>query len=119
MKIDRDIRDDIALITMDDGKMNAITRAAMTDLNAALDKAEADARAVVLAGRPGSFCAGFHLPTMQGDDQETTRELSLAGGHSELRCPLKRLARLGDEFLETVEIGDPISVHEDGTVEIG
>jgi predicted aconitase with swiveling domain len=26
---------------------------------------------------------------------------------------------LGDEFLETVQMGDPISVHEDGTVEIG
>ena len=26
---------------------------------------------------------------------------------------------LGDEFLETVKMGDPISIHEDGTVEIG
>jgi predicted aconitase with swiveling domain len=26
---------------------------------------------------------------------------------------------LGDEFLETVQMGDPIAVHEDGTVEIG
>ena len=26
---------------------------------------------------------------------------------------------LGDEFLETVKMGDPISVHEDGTVEVG
>ena len=26
---------------------------------------------------------------------------------------------LGDEFLETVQMGDPISVHEDGTVEVG
>ncbi len=27
--------------------------------------------------------------------------------------------RLGDEFLETVQMGDPISVSEDGTVEVG
>ena len=27
--------------------------------------------------------------------------------------------RLGDEFLETVQMGDPITIHEDGTVEIG
>ena len=26
---------------------------------------------------------------------------------------------LGDEFLETVQMGDPISIHEDGKVEIG
>ena len=25
---------------------------------------------------------------------------------------------LGDEFLETVQMGDPISIHEDGTVEV-
>jgi predicted aconitase with swiveling domain len=27
--------------------------------------------------------------------------------------------RLGDEFLETVQTGDPIAVHEDGSVEVG
>ena len=26
---------------------------------------------------------------------------------------------LGDEFLETVQMGDPISIHPDGTVEVG
>ena len=26
---------------------------------------------------------------------------------------------LGDEFLKTVQTGDPITIHEDGTVEIG
>jgi len=26
---------------------------------------------------------------------------------------------LGDEFLETVNTGDPIAIHEDGTVEVG
>ena len=26
---------------------------------------------------------------------------------------------LGDDFLETVQMGDPITIHEDGTVEIG
>ena len=27
--------------------------------------------------------------------------------------------RLGDDFLQTVQMGDPIAVHEDGTVEVG
>jgi hypothetical protein len=26
---------------------------------------------------------------------------------------------LGDEFLNTVKSGDPIAIHEDGTVEVG
>ena len=26
---------------------------------------------------------------------------------------------LGDDFLESVQTGDPIAVHEDGTVEVG
>ena len=26
---------------------------------------------------------------------------------------------LGDEFLETVQMGDPIAIYEDGTVEVG
>ena len=26
---------------------------------------------------------------------------------------------LGDEFLETVQMGDPIAIREDGTVEVG
>jgi hypothetical protein len=26
---------------------------------------------------------------------------------------------LGDEFLESVKTGDPIAIHEDGTVEVG
>jgi hypothetical protein len=26
---------------------------------------------------------------------------------------------LGDEFLKTVDNGDPIAIHEDGTVEVG
>ena len=58
MDISLDIQDDVALVTMDDGKKNAITIEAFQGLEAALDKAEADAAAVVLAGRPGSFCAG-------------------------------------------------------------
>jgi len=26
---------------------------------------------------------------------------------------------LGDEFMDNVKTGDPISIHEDGTVEVG
>jgi len=49
------MRDDVALITMEDGKKNAVTQQALAELIVAFDKAEADAKAVVLAGRPGSL----------------------------------------------------------------
>ena len=84
MDVSIDLQDDLALITLDDGKKNAITQQALADLNVALDKAEADAKAVVLAGRPGSFCAGFHLPTMTGGD--TKAILSLGQGRRQARA---------------------------------
>jgi len=64
MSISLDIQNDVALITMDDGKANAINFALMEALNEALDKAEADAKAIVLTGREGRFSGGFDLGMM-------------------------------------------------------
>ncbi len=57
-------RDSVALVTLDDGKANALGYELMDQLFAALDRAEQECQAVVLAGRPGRFCAGFDLRTM-------------------------------------------------------
>ena len=72
--------DDIAVVTLDDGKKNTITIEAMKDLDAAMDEAEGRATAVVLAGRPGSFCAGFDLSVMLGDDPAAIAEIGRRGG---------------------------------------
>jgi len=57
------IEDGIAWITMDDGKVNALSSEMIGEIGAALDAAE-NARAVtVLRGREGIFSAGFDLPT--------------------------------------------------------
>ena len=56
-----EITNDIALIRMDDGKANAINFEMIAALNAALDTAEAEAKAIVLAGRDGRFSGGFDL----------------------------------------------------------
>lgn len=85
MNVSIDMQEDVALITMDDGKKNAITLEALADLNEALDKAEADAKAVVLAGREGSFCAGFDLATMTSGDASKIMPLSNGGGKFALR----------------------------------
>lgn len=54
--------DSIATITMDDGKVNALSPAMIAGLNAALDRAAADrAAVVVLTSAARAFSAGFDL----------------------------------------------------------
>ena len=53
MSVTTDIQDGVALIQMDDGKANAFSPDHISAMNDALDKAEADAKAFIIAGRPG------------------------------------------------------------------
>jgi len=53
-----------ALLQMDDGKANALSPALVDELLTALARAEKEAAAVVLLGRPERFCAGFDLRVM-------------------------------------------------------
>jgi enoyl-CoA hydratase len=55
----------VATITMDDGKVNALSPAMFEQLGTALDRAEIDSAAVVLTGRPGRFSGGFDLGILQ------------------------------------------------------
>lgn len=71
----------VAVIRIDDGKANAISHEVLDGLHEALDRAEAEARAVVIAGRDGRFSAGFHLPTMTAG---TTEMRGLVGAGAEL-----------------------------------
>jgi enoyl-CoA hydratase len=59
-----ELRDKVAVLGMDDGKANALGYPMMEALDAALDRAEREASAVVLAGRKGRFSAGFDLAEM-------------------------------------------------------
>ncbi|HHH30608.1 MAG TPA: crotonase/enoyl-CoA hydratase family protein [Polyangiaceae bacterium] len=52
---------DVAVLTMDDGKANALSPSMIAQLNEALDRAEREAKAVLLTGREGKLCAGFDL----------------------------------------------------------
>jgi enoyl-CoA hydratase len=62
--------DVVATITMDDGKVNALSPAMQAELNKALDQAEADGAVAVLSGRDGVFSAGFDLGVMRGGGDE-------------------------------------------------
>jgi enoyl-CoA hydratase len=51
----------VATITMDDGKVNALSPSMLAELMGALDRAEADGAVVILTGRASTFSAGFDL----------------------------------------------------------
>jgi len=53
-----------AVVQLDDGKANALSVAMIDGVLEALTRAEAEASAMVLAGRPDRFCAGFDLRVM-------------------------------------------------------
>ena len=55
----------VARITMDDGKVNALSVPMLSQVNRALDRAEAEGAVVVLGGRAGTFSAGFDLATLR------------------------------------------------------
>jgi enoyl-CoA hydratase len=61
--------DGVAVISLDDGKANALSHEVLLQLDAALDDA-ADAKAMSIIGRPGKFCAGFDLNVMRSGPQE-------------------------------------------------
>jgi enoyl-CoA hydratase len=60
-----EIAEGVAWITLDDGKVNALSSARLRELGEALDRAERAAAVTVLTGREGIFSAGFDLGTFQ------------------------------------------------------
>lgn len=70
-----------AVVTMDDGKANALSDTMIAALLAALTRAESEATAMVLVGRADRFCAGFDLRVMMSGPEAAK---SLLGRGSEL-----------------------------------
>ncbi len=65
------LRDSIAEIRMDDGKVNALSIDLFAELGAAFDRAKSDRAVVVLCGRPGVFSAGFDLRVLRAGGAES------------------------------------------------
>jgi enoyl-CoA hydratase len=76
---------DVALITMDDGKANAFGPPMIAAVDAMLDRASDQARAVVLTGRPGVFSGGFDLNVFRDGGPEQARAMGLAGARLMMR----------------------------------
>ena len=69
--------DRIARITLDDGKVNALSIPMLRELHAALDQAEADGAVVVLGGRAGYLSAGFDLAVFREEPERLPEMLQL------------------------------------------
>lgn len=79
-----EIDGEIAVVTLDDGKANAIGHATLRALHDALDRAEADAGALVVAGGPKAFSAGYDLAVMT-ESTESMQGLVAAGAELLMR----------------------------------
>lgn len=62
--LDYTLENDIAVLTMDDGRANALGHDMITSLTTGLSRANKEAKAIVLLGREKRFCAGFDLEVM-------------------------------------------------------
>lgn len=83
-QIERD--GDVAIVSLDDGKANALLVPEFQGLEAALDEVErSTAHSVVLTGRPGFFSAGLNLKALAGLSLEQKKELVTAMGNAVLK----------------------------------
>jgi enoyl-CoA hydratase len=73
-----------ALITIANGKANAISHEVIAGINAGLDKALKEDKVVVITGQPGIFSAGFDLKVMT-KSAESAKELVTKGSQLSLR----------------------------------
>ena len=71
------LKDSVATITMDDGKVNVMSVAMLSALNDALDRAVADRAVVVLTGRPNTFSAGFDLKTLTAGGPDAQKMVTM------------------------------------------
>lgn len=62
--------DGIATLTLNNGKVNAISPDVIAALNQALDRAEQDKAIVILTGQPGVLSGGYDLKVMMAGPQD-------------------------------------------------
>ncbi len=69
---------DVAILRLDDGKVNALDPSIIGALRDGLTRAETEAAAVLFTGRPGRFSAGFNLGVLR-TGADAARGLVTAG----------------------------------------
>jgi enoyl-CoA hydratase/carnithine racemase len=59
--------ENVSIITLDDGKVNAFSPAMIAEVDSLLDQVPTDKGALMFTGREGMFTAGFDLKVMATD----------------------------------------------------
>ena len=72
-------KDDISIITLNDGKANVFSSQMTQDINECLDKVSNEKGCLIITGKEGMFSAGFDLKTLQGGDVKLIQEMTLTG----------------------------------------
>ncbi len=85
-----ELEDKIAVLTMDDGKANALNPSMITALSEALDRAESEASAIILTGRDELLSGGFDLKVMR-EGPEAAANMVEAGAQLMLKIYLHPL----------------------------
>lgn len=85
------LNESVATITLDDGKVNALSPAMQLDINAALDQAaqaagSGEVKALVLAGNSRVFSGGFDLSVFASGDAEASLAMLAGGFELAVRC---------------------------------
>ncbi len=76
MRTTMTVNEGVAHITIDDGKVNAMSAEMLDEICARLDAAATAAEVTVLRGRPGIFSAGFDMPTFSRGLEPTHRMMT-------------------------------------------
>jgi enoyl-CoA hydratase len=97
-KVRYELRDGVAWITLDDGKVNVMSAGMLGEIAAALDRAEREGNAeivVLRSSRPGIFSAGFDLKVFAAGDTAGSLAMVKAGAELALRLMSFPLPTIG------------------------
>ena len=72
-------KDEISIITLDDGKANAFSFEMITSLNESLEQVPKDKGVLIIKGRDGLFSGGFDLKTLASGDMDAIAKMVSAG----------------------------------------
>jgi enoyl-CoA hydratase len=74
------LEDGIATLTLDNGKVNAISPDVIAAFHAALDRAVADEAIVIITGSPGMFSGGYDLKVMMSGPENAIALVEAGSG---------------------------------------
>lgn len=75
-----ELEDGIATLTLDNGKVNAISHEVIDAFHAALDRSVADRAIVIITGTPGMFSGGYDLKVMTSGPENAIALVAAGSG---------------------------------------